>query len=185
MQKSIVAIILCYWFMPFLLCTDYFIWQTHLCDVNMVPQLLQKRPSSYLKLISYSEVCAWVCVCVQVMHTLVRLGALWLQWSWRGQARALIGRQILCNLCQITAITRLLLLFALMTPLQEERGSSSNPHTSLGTHTLSDSHTARSGLADRAGHHRALNRERRSTSRWEEINTNWSTCTHENVYTFT
>lgn len=46
-----------------------------------------------------------------------------------GQAKALIGRQSLCNLCQITAITRLLLLSALMTPLHKESGSSSNPHT--------------------------------------------------------
>jgi len=89
----------------------------------------------------------------------------------RGQARALIGGQSLCNLCQITAITRLLLLSALMTPLHDEPGSSSNPHTQA--RALSYSHTVRSSSADRAGHCRPLNRERRSTSRWEEIKAGW------------
>ena len=136
--------------------------------------------SPYLRLINCVDLCVCMCVCVCVLVLRDCSGA------GGGQARPLIGGQSLCNLCQITAITRFLLLSALMTPLHKEPGSSSSPHTHTHTHTHTHRHThiptVRSGSADRAGHGRPLNRERRSTSRWVEIKAGWR---HRQIHTRT
>ena len=93
--------------------------------------------SPYLRLINCVDLCVCMCVCVCVLVLRDCSGA------GGGQARPLIGGQSLCNLCQITAITRFLLLSALMTPLHKEPGSSSSPHTHTHTHThtRTDTHT--------------------------------------------
>lgn len=133
-------------------------------------------PNSYLKLINN---CVDLCVCVCTLSDLLCdcCGA------EGGQARALIGGHSLCNLCQITTITRLRLLSALMTSLHEKLGSSRKTHGRMSTHTFQLTHSEVRQIGQ--GNEGLRTGREAPPADGRRLRQTGDACTQANVYTFT
>lgn len=127
-------------------------------------------------------VCIYVCVCVRALSVDAVLCDC--SGAGGGQARVLIGGQSLCILCQITAITRLLLLLALMTHFIRTEAHQATHRTHLRTDTHVRAHWGQTRQIGRGVAGLSAGRRGPPADGWRLKQTG-DTCTQPNAHTDT